>query len=221
MMKFKKIVLTMGLIAGFAVKIVASDHQILIEKQSKNAAKLIDSICGFFKEKLQHSIINDYIRTSKQVGNNIINKAKNNIEILNYWDVAKENGQLKENQREILQSFQDSLNQNQSTTNLLITENEQLKKTIITEQAEKTVLAKKLGESEGILQKIREGARDLMKNRNERNKISEQNAMIAGIVCSVIIIGTLIFNYFKKDNYKETEKMKNHKKNTVHIVMVD
>lgn len=137
MIKFKKILLIMGLIVSCGVKISASDIHILLTKQLKNAENLIDSIFTFFKEKLEHSIIHDYIKTSKQVGNNLINKditqkfirkAKENIGILNYRDVIEENKQLKENQSEILKDFQPNLNQNKSVVDSLVKENKQLKK---------------------------------------------------------------------------------------------
>jgi len=89
---------------------VLSSARYILSDLEKIETGLGTSIADFFKNNIvpwENSILGDYIKTTKQVGNNIIRSAKEvgnnmvrlakkNIGILNYWDVVKENRTMKQ-----------------------------------------------------------------------------------------------------------------------------
>lgn len=68
------------------------------------------------------------------------------------------------------------------------------------------MIVAKLSESDEKLEETRKRISDYLKGLSERMENTQLTLAIVSTLCGVILIGSLIFNYFKKNTSKELKK---------------
>jgi len=221
-MKLFKILVIIGLVASHVIKTDYIPPCILDDL--KRTSKTGSVIAEFFKNNAvswENSIFANYIKTTKQVGNNIVRLgnnivrlAKKKIDVLNYWDLKEKNKTLDQQ----LKTAQKSIEDTESIIGDLREKNQSLDQVL--EIANKALIVKDtvIENNIKVINNLNQINDDRIKKNNEiRQAISEidknsharhekQKKLFIIIGCISFAVWGMVKGYELFQNWKKSKK---------------